>query len=630
MKINVQALVQASLDAVWRAWSNPKSSSTGARPRLIDAPPPSSVLSKLGVERSSGPGARARTVMCGALLWAAAASAVAQIWPFPTAKRQPAPQGPAIRIGFSEDQASNAERGAFYLAANDTRAPLSAQVHGVCAPLMQVKVQVVDTPQYNLDAYLASRAGRDLPIQDLLLAVRDALQGRCPQLQVLRVNLESALRANKYAYEGTMSKAQGWALQDGHQATEHDGQVRVQLRFNEFFGRVRVDHDGRCEENPRLLLQTNHADMQRRDLSTLPDFTSLAKSVAIRYAQQCRGVKALWLAMHPMPRDHRCKGEGDCFLEARLAGGQWEVSTEQLMPRRRDNPIKDVDDMAEVLAAGAFDVMKHHSTYFNYFVASWFEAYAAQCGAHIQDPVGRSTRWRDVKKDQMGNVISEEVTETKPIRVERAHAWAYDLTIDAAGAYILQVLMANQFAGMAQQFRSLSGALLGTRGDLGRLLGGQCTSERVLTIQQNMLNRLGNQPPITGRYRTEKKPMEDFDDTLGSAPQFEQAYLKQRQEFAQQIRQPPAPAAETGPAPTTTTTPTTTPTGPAGGGGRSSADVQREYQEAMARLEQEYQAELKGARNPLVRVKVEAEYQWKKAQVQRDYQNKLKQVGSTP
>ena len=50
----------------------------------------------------------------------------------------------------------------------------------------------------------------------------------------------------------------------------------------------------------------------------------------------------------------------------------------------------------------------------------------------------------------------------------------------------------------------------------------------------------------------------------------------------------------------------------------------------MARLEQEHQAELKGARNPLVRVKVEAEYQWKKAQLQREYQNKLKQVGSTP
>lgn len=85
-----------------------------------------------------------------------------------------------VSVSVNRYTASNAEPGAVVLAGSDRRYPaISARFIGACAEVIPVQMLVIDTPAFNLDAYLASRSGQDLPIHDLLRGIQQVLSERC-------------------------------------------------------------------------------------------------------------------------------------------------------------------------------------------------------------------------------------------------------------------------------------------------------------------------------------------------------------------------------------------------------------------------------------------------------------------
>ncbi|MDZ7652132.1 MAG: hypothetical protein U5L03_05985 [Burkholderiaceae bacterium] len=529
--------------------------------------------------------------------------------------------------------AANAPPGSFMAHLAERRQwGLTASFRGICAESMRVDIRFVDTPQNRLDAYASSRAGRDLPIAEPMAALRPVLERRCPQLQVLRVTFESAITAKKYGYEGTMQRSEGWALRDGAVATTFDRSANVAIRITDFYGRVRLEHDGRCEDEPTLLIEPVNARVLDTDVSLITNYTALAESVATQYAQQCRAVKQIRFALGRMPLEYRCKDAGDCFLEATPAEGRWSVSMAQLVPRVQLNPIATFEDMAEVLAAGRFDVLYRYDSFFSFFVASFFEAFSEECRGFIRDPVGRTIRSTTVKRD--GTV---EHSDTKPIIVERAHAWAYDRHYDGAMAYMFNVLMGmprgggGSFEAGARAGASMVKSTLAHRASMNRLLRGQCTGERVEVIRQNMLARAASQPAaVTGRFTTAKQPVEAFDPDGASAPVFVEAYRRERSDRAindaaaraEAERRPPA-----APTPTPAGTPPTAgaPAAPAvPAAGANVAELQQQYIQAMAQLDQEYRTQLQQSSNPFTRAKLEVEFRIKRSQLEGEHRERLR------
>lgn len=566
---------------------------------------------------------------------------------------QPTPAHGSVVVGpyqviTTANPAANALPGSFSAHLAERRQwGLTAGFTGVCAESMRVDIRYIDTPQNRLDAYSASRSGRDLPIAEPMAALRPVLERHCPQLQVLRVTFRSAFGVDKYGYEGTLQRAEGWALRDGAVATAFDRSADVSIRITDFYGRVRLEHQGRCADEPTLLIEPVNARVLDSDVSLITNYTALAETVATQYAQQCRAVKQVRFALGRMPLEYRCKDAGDCFLEAAPAEGRWRVSMAQLAPREQRNPIASFEDMAEVLAAGRFDVLYRYDSFFSFFVASFFEGFHAECRAFIREPVGRVIRSATTRRD--GTV---EVSETVPIVVERAHAWAYDRHYDGGMAYLWNAVTkmprgGGSFEAGARAGANMVGSMMGHSASMKRILRGQCESERIDVMRQNMLARAASRPPaVTGRFSTDKQPVEAFDPDGPSAPVFVDAYRRERADRAlntaaartEAERQPPAaptgtpPAAgpiTTAPAPTAPTVPAA-PAAPAAPGvpaapaaGATVADLQQQLIQALAALDQEYRAQLQNS-NPFTRVKVEAEYRITRSQLEREYRERLR------
>ncbi|WP_295643687.1 hypothetical protein [uncultured Methylibium sp.] len=446
---------------------------------------------------------------------------------------QPVPSDGSSVVGNYQvttmaNPAANAPPGSFIAHLAERRQwGLTASFRGICAESMQVDIRFTDTPQNRLDAYASSRSGRDLPIAEPMAALRPVLERRCPQLQVLRVTFESAITANKYGYEGAMQRAEGWVLRDGAVATAFDRGANVAIRITDLYSRVRLDHQGRCEDRPTLLIEPVNLRVLDSDVSLITNYTALAETVAAQYAQQCRAVKQIRFALGRMPLDYRCRDAGDCFLEAAPADGRWRVSMAQFAPREQRNPVATFEDMVEVLAAGRFDVLYRYDSFFSLFVASYFEAFSDECRAFIREPVGRAIRFTSVKRD--GTV---DRSETDPIVVERTQAWAYDRHYDGATAYMFNAITkmprgGGSFEAGARAGANVVSSAFAHRASMNGILRGQCASERIDVMRQNMLARAASQPAaVTGRFTTAKQPVEAFDPDGPSAPAFLEAYRR--------------------------------------------------------------------------------------------------------
>jgi hypothetical protein len=520
-------------------------------------------------------------------------------------------------ITYSISSAPNAlDANAFAMTAADVRyrvmghyATVSVMVQGACAEVLAVSVILQHNPKLNLEPFKASRSGRDLPLQELLQVTGNVLAGHCPMLQVLRPNIAN------HGYEGTLTRAGGWVLQDGHVPTEFDARAPVEVRMDDDFGTLRVLHRGTCEAEPRLLIEAVSPPL--RDLSDklFYDYAGLAAKAARRYAQQCRMAQRVSFALIQMPSNWLCAQTSECFMQARLVNGQWITGTEEFKPRLAQNPVASFVDMVEVLAAGRLDILKDYENYFGYFAASFFEAYSEVCRAHIRQPVSRVSRWTSVKTDGQGMVISEETTETRPVYVEAEYAWVYDVNEMKARQHLLWALPRLKTAADAMAFGS------GSR-QLRVWLKDHCTDELRLTVLQNLVNHSARKPPVTGKYSTAKEPIvrEAQDDQ--SAPVFTRAYVLQRQERIAATAYAPAPAAPREPAPASPAGPSVAPTAAPM---LNMAELQRQHIEAMAALEQDYRTKMQGA-NAFQRIKLEAELKYKKVMLERELRDNLKRA----
>jgi hypothetical protein len=591
----------------------------------------------------STPAVRPRPIAARGVAICAAAAAL--LGPAGSAAQPAAANGSIVvgnyQVGTMANPAADAPPGSFIAHLAERRQwGLTAGFTGVCAESMRVAIRFVDTPQNRLDAYASSRSGRDLPIAEPMAALRPVLERRCPQLQVLRVTFESAITANKYGYEGTMQRADGWALRDGAVATAFDRSADVAIRITDFYSRVRLEHQGRCADEPTLLIEPVSARVLDSDVSLITNYTALAETVATQYAQQCRAARQVRFALGRMPLDYRCKDTGDCFLEATPAEGRWRVSMAQLTPREQRNPIASFQDMVEVLAAGRFDILYRYDSFFSFFVASFFAGWSDECRAFIREPVGRVIRSTSTKRD--GTV---EVSETDPIFVERAHAWAYDRHYNGGMAYLWNAMLKTPGGGASfgpREAAGMMGSMSGHRASMNRILRGQCNTELIEVMRQNMLARAASQPAaVTGRFSTDKQPIEAFDPDAASAPMFVETYRRERAERAlnqaaaraeaERPGRPPATApAPTSDAPAAPMAPGTAaaPAAPAAPAALPStataAELQQHHLQALIQLDQDYRAQLAQSSNPFTLTKIEIEFRVKRAQLEREHRDRLR------
>ena len=515
---------------------------------------------------------------------------------------------------------------------------ITAEFHGSCSELVRVEVKIIGNPS-SLDQFINTGAGRDLPIHNLLRITQQSLFEECQDLQVIRINMQSAITRDKYKYEGTMMRSNGWSLEDGHVATTFDAGAPVNVASRDIGGRVQVRHSGTCEVEPIIVLEPSRPQTDNRDVRLMTDYQSYASGVSQTYAEQCPAVKNIRFALGLMPKDYFCKQSGDCFIEANRIDGKWKANINQFNTSLYENPITSFEDMAEVLAAGKFEVLKKYQDFFSFFVWSYFQSYSSVCRSNIQRPTSRITRYTDTKRDSSGNIISEEVKESDPVLVESAHAWAYDMHEGGARTYALRGAMSavesttNIKSGMAASIR-IGQVAIGRMNEMSNLLGGKCTEDRIITIQQNMLNYASNKAPITGKYNTDKKPITEHRQSMYSAPDFMEQYQKRGARSSTEASSTPSPKneAENSSAKTGASDQKGKPLaneGAAGGSSMSSTQgvfaVHQKYLEAMRNLRTEHQQKIKGT-TPSQRKELESEFKSNQSTLQQEYQEAIRKA----
>ncbi|HBO14444.1 MAG TPA: hypothetical protein DD491_16775 [Halieaceae bacterium] len=455
-----------------------------------------------------------------------------------------------VDVRMEKNFARNAAPGAFVVSAMDRQTSISGIFRGVCSPVVAVDVTLTDARMVDLSRFAETRRGADLPIDATLTAVRESLVEQCEQLQVIRLSFDAINeRQRDYAYAGTLTKANSWQLQDGRVATDYDSAYTFSLLMRSPFSPAGVRYEGGCDDKPTLLLEAIYQNNTERAAAKpigMSDYAFIAPRIASAYASECPGVKQIRYALNPMPEDYRCRGDGDCFLEAEHtpAGEEsWAVSTRQFALKEYNNPIADARDMFEVLAAGRFDILADYDGFFRFYFENWFGAYSDMCKAHIENPVGRKIQIVERTYDN-GVLIDEDFGAERLIMIESAYADDYDRYFGSAKAwattYVLNKVMnqQNSARGPASAVFSSFGFLTGTIDQLEGITRDSCRDDKLLTAQTNMISYARKQPAaITGRYATNKEPRIKYGDNGPSAPDFTAELQERRRQAEQAIRQ---------------------------------------------------------------------------------------------
>lgn len=522
---------------------------------------------------------------------------------------------------------------------------------GACAEAVNASFTLTDLRKVNLTPYQASRAGKDLPIQDVLDVMRESLAEQCGQLQVLRITVDTpGARQLDIPYQGTLQKSTGWRIADGHVATAFDQAMVFDIRLRDLNSPAGIRFRGKCAAEPTLLLEPQYASASEQATGKPPgiyNYMTVAQGISGRYAQNCPGVKRIRYAIDPMPFRYKCKAGSECFLEASL-GAAWNIDASQFEMRDFTQPIVNIDDGTEVLAAGRADILADYSDYFSYYAITWFVAYAEHCAKHIRDPVNRSFRYVKQTKAADGRVINEEFSEPIVIFVEREHVPVYDAHWGGYQGYLLERMFR---IALSAQDLGQGGLQMGTRivgfatdgaGQMRQFMQGSCTNDRVRTVQQNVINHARQQPLVTGKYTTGKKPWVRPTENGSSAPAFTAAYLRERdladkaaederrstslasRQRAQNASVPAAAGTAATPASGTAT--------PAPGGTAAQAGVSnyeqlaREHNEALMRASHEYRARLAAASTPQEKRALQTEFQARQSEMQESFTRKMREM----
>lgn len=550
-----------------------------------------------------------------------------------------------VDLSMAKESSRNAKPGAFWASAIDRRNSVTGQFRGACAEVVLVDIQVTDQRKVNLEAFRTSKSGHDAPIKDVLHVLQQALAEQCEQLQVMRVGM--SLLHPVMNYQGTATKADGWKLQDGHIATAFDGALTFEIRQRDYATTAGVHYRGGCQDKPTLLLEPMYENDTERAMAELPSmhhYMLLAGDVSALYAKHCPKATHIQYAINPMPQDYLCEAaSGECFLEAKL-DKEWAVDAAQFKAKEYYRPIANMNDVIEVLAAGRFDILPDYSGFYSGFVVSYFFNYDEHCKSYIRDPVPRS--FRTVKRERWGNVIYEE-GETVTFYVEREHADVLDRNFlpyrSWMQRYIFDGAYGKRHGDPVQNSMNVVGDLVRFSTQVKEFVKDHCTADKTMIVRQNFLNYTRSQPPVTGKYTTDKRPKPKFPPNGPSAPAFTKTYLEERTRAAQEVRElrdreameawearkGRAPAAAENPASDASSSnpPAASPqTNPQQTRQEIVAKTQalsRQHAEETNRLTQELQAKLRSAKTREERQALQLEFRQLKQQRQQELEKKI-------
>lgn len=455
-----------------------------------------------------------------------------------------------VYVFMAREFARDAEPESFSVIATERETSIRGIFRGVCSPVVAVDIRLTDARKVDLSRFAETHRGADLPIDATLRAMRESLVEQCEQLQVIRLSFDAINeRQRDYSYTGTLSKANGWQLQDGRIASDYDSAYTFSLLMHSPFSAAGVRYKGGCEDEPTLLLEAIYQNNTERAAAKpipMSEYAFIAPRIASAYVSECPGVTRIRYALNPMPDDYRCKEDGDCFMEAvhtPAADNSWTISKQQFELKEYNNPIADARDMFEVLAAGRFDILADYDGFFRFYFENWFGAYSDMCKAHIENPVGRKTQIVERTYDN-GVLIDEDFGAERLIVIESAYADDYDRYFGSAKAwattYVLNKVMSQQSSarGPVDAVFSSFGFLTATIDQLEDITRDRCRDDKLLTAQTNMISYARKQPAaITGRYDTSKKPLIKYPDNGPSAPAFTAALQERRRQAEQAIRQ---------------------------------------------------------------------------------------------
>lgn len=428
----------------------------------------------------------------------------------------------------------------FHVSAFHRDTSVSGVFRNACNPLVTFKITAGDTRKLDLSRFLQTRSGNDLPIADVINVMQKAISEECDDsIEVMRFTFRPAHHTKEdYSYEGTLTKTNGWRIQDGRVATSFDDAHTFELAFRDMFSVAGMRYRGACEDEPVLLLEPQFANDQERALAKpakIHSYGSVAQTAAKMYAKECPNTKVIKHIVNPIPETHQCKvEEEDCFMITRK-DNDWKVDMSQFDYKEYPNSISDFNDMLEVLAAGRFDIVKHFRGFFAFYVEASLGAYSDKCGAYIKDPVGRQIFTIDREYDGNGFLMNETIDgPPRKIRIEGKYVKTFDRYFDSwkgwAVGYMINSV-ANSHHRETNPFMATSLAMGFFTSNINMIeetLHNNCTDDRIVTAFDNMYNYANGLPAITGKFTTDKEPPDNTKNG-SSAPIAEKIIQAKRQ-----------------------------------------------------------------------------------------------------
>jgi flagellar biosynthesis GTPase FlhF len=230
----------------------------------------------------------------------------------------------------------------------------------------------------------------------------------------------------------------------------------------------------------------------------------------------------------PIPEDNECASQGECFLVARKAEGEWTVDSSQFKQKIVYSPIGEFADITEVLAAGELRILDSYRNFFAFYFESFIGIYSDDCCSLIRDPVGREIQTIERTYYGDGFLLNEEPTgPPREIVVERDYAASFERYFGTWKAWGVQQMLSSmmksnpnqQLGRVCESTTRAAGFFTGNYNDLENAVSGKCRDDRIQTAYANMLNYAKGSTPITGKYATSKRPYEAPRQNQVSAPQ---------------------------------------------------------------------------------------------------------------
>ncbi len=387
----------------------------------------------------------------------------------------------------------------FWLYVSKKSTKVDVIFRGVCAELLTVTANVNDHRLVDLNRFLETRSGKDLPVAELLNQTQKTLSEQCDQQpQVMRVKVTSIwdpINGKNLTYHGTMTKANGWELQDGKIKTAFDHTRKFELGFKGSRS-ISIQYKGTCDDNPTLPLAPSYASYYEKGMAKTPDMDSYQKFgsyVNQKYLKECPETKTIKYTLDPVPEDYLCPPKEECYLTA-AKDSNWKAKPIGFARSKEEvAPIYDFNGMTDTLAAGNFDIIPEYKDFYAFYFESFIQLYSDHCRTHIKVPVGRSIQTIERIIGQFGPVSEKPVGPPREIFIEKKYFSLFGTYYQSwkpwATRRFMQSAMKAQSRGGGNPGGAMSGAMRffsSNYSQLENIIQGNCTNERVQIVYENL------------------------------------------------------------------------------------------------------------------------------------------------